>query len=90
MMTPDLPRRDILATSLAGGVAATVGAEADISEACGVTPARTLDVRLTINGDRHRLDRLDAHTTLLHCRVTTSISPEARRAAGLANAASER
>ena len=62
-------RRDVIATSLAGGAAMVAGlTEASASGATpepGVEPRRQLDVVLTINGAEHRLPNLDAHTSLL-------------------------
>lgn len=73
MTGPDWNRRDLLAISLAGGVAAAAtaaGSAAPIDSGEGVPPSapgRSMDVVLTINGAPHRLSKLDANTTLLDC-----------------------
>ncbi len=74
-------RRDVIATSLAGGAAMVAGsagtpASGATSEPAG-EPRRQLDVVLTINGAEHRLPDLDAHATLLdalrdHLQLTGS------------------
>ncbi len=62
-------RRDVIATSLAGGAAMVTGFTE--TSALGATPEppvdprRQFDVVLTVNDTEHRLSDLDAHTTLL-------------------------
>ena len=62
-------RRDVLATSLAGGAAVVAGPAGTPVSAAPPGPAgepqRQFDVVLTVNGAEHRLPGLDAHTTLL-------------------------
>ncbi len=75
----DCTRRAVVTTSLAAGVAVTIG----LAEAAAAGPApdptgeprRQLDVVLAVNGSRYHLPGLDAHTTLLdalrdHLRLT--------------------
>ena len=68
----DWTRRDVIATSLAGGAAMVVssptpapGATPEPAPELAYEPRRQLDVVLTVNGAEHRLPGLDAHTTLL-------------------------
>ena len=65
---PDWTRREMIATSLAGGAALASAGET----AASAPPSRsareahsTLDVTLDVDGATHRLPGLDAHTTLL-------------------------
>ena len=74
-------RRDVIASSLAGGAAVVVGLPEMPASAATPEPAdaprRQLNVVLTVNGAEHRLPDLDAHTTLLdalrdHLQLTGS------------------
>ena len=62
-------RRDVIATSLAGGAAMVTGLPDTSAMATTpgtkVEPLRQLDIVLTVNGADHRLPALDAHTSLL-------------------------
>lgn len=88
MSEPDWTRRDVVAVSLFAGGAAVIS---DLpSGAAEVTPdsvgGRKFDVVLVINGHKHCLAELDAHTTLLNAlRDRLSLKAQ-RRAAGLDNA----
>ncbi len=65
---PDWTRRDVVATSLAGGAAMIValpGAAAHATSEAADAAHRQIDVVLNVNGVEHRLPGLDAHTTLL-------------------------
>ena len=53
-------------------------------------PRRKLDIVLTVNSAQHRLQGLDAHTTLLDVLGDDLHAPAVRRAARLAHAAPAR
>ena len=81
MHEPNWTRRDVIATSMVGGVAVVAGLADMPARAVTLTaaeqPRRQFDVVLTINGAEHRLAGLDAHTTLLdalrdHLQLTGS------------------
>ena len=65
----DWTRRDVIATSLAGGAVTIAGAAdpsaPDATAEPGGEPRRRFDVVLSVNGAEHRLPDLDAHTSLL-------------------------
>ena len=72
MTEPDWTRREMIATSLAGGAALagageTAGATAPTAAApdLALEGRRAFDVVLDVDGTEHRLPGLDAHTTLL-------------------------
>ena len=69
MDDPDCTRRTVIATTLASGVALTIGQAEASPMACTLEPAneprRQFDIVLIVNGAQHRLPGLDAHTTLL-------------------------
>ena len=65
----DWTRRDVIATSFAGGAAMATGipvmAASNAPSVPELETRRQFDVVLTINGAEHRLPDLDAHTSLL-------------------------
>ena len=76
MDEPELTRRGFIKTSLAVGGGAMIGiglAEPEPSTSAGpgkntsAEPLSSLAVTLSVNGVEHRVDKLDANTTLLDC-----------------------